>query len=121
MTEEKMTIKGRNLTTGLPETITVTTNDINEAIKDSLFEIMRNIKLTLEETPPELAADVMEKGIVICGGLSLLKNIDRFITDETGIPVFIAERPEECVIKGVGNALESMETLKKTVKSSRKF
>ena len=121
MTEEKMTIKGRNLTTGLPETITVTTKDINNAIFDSLNEIMRNIKVTLEETPPELAADVMEKGIVICGGLSLIKNIDRYISDETGIPVFVAENPTECVIKGVGNSLESMEVLKKTVKVSKRF
>lgn len=121
MAEEKMTIKGRNLSTGLPETVTVTTHDINMAISDSLNEIMRYIKLTLEETPPELAADVMEKGIVICGGLSLIKNMDRFINHETGIPVFIAEDPESAVIRGVGNALESMEVLKKTVKTSKKF
>ena len=121
MTEEKMTIKGRNLATGLPETITVTTHDINNAIMDSLTEIMRNIKLALEETPPELASDIMEKGIVICGGLSYIKNIDRYISDETGIPVFIAENPTECVIKGVGNALESMEILKKTIRTNKRF
>ena len=72
MTEDRMEVKGRNLLTGLPETITVTTEDINEAMKDSLNEILRIIKLTLEQTPPELASDIMERGITLSGGLSLL-------------------------------------------------
>mgnify|MGYP001081954780 FL=1 len=79
MTEDRMEVKGRNLLTGLPETITVTTEDINEAMKDSLNEILRIIKLTLEQTPPELASDIMERGITLSGGLSLLRNIDRLI------------------------------------------
>ena len=119
MTEDKMNIKGRNLLTGLPETITVTTQDINEAMKDSLNEIVRVIKLTLEQTPPELASDIMEHGITLSGGLSMLKNIDRLINEETGMPVFIAEEPDKCVVKGVGMALDNIEVLKKATKTRR--
>lgn len=119
MTEDKMNVKGRNLLTGLPETITVTTQDINEAMKESLSEIVRVIKLTLEETPPELAADIMERGITLSGGLSMLKNIDILINEETGMPVFIAEQPEKSVIRGVGAALDNIEVLKKATKTRR--
>lgn len=119
MTEDRMEVKGRNLLTGLPETITVTTEDINEAMKDSLNEILRIIKLTLEQTPPELASDIMERGITLSGGLSLLKNIDRLISDETGMPVFIADEPEKCVVKGVGMALDNIEVLKKATKTRK--
>lgn len=119
MTEDRMEVKGRNLLTGLPETITVTTEDINEAMKDSLNEILRVIKLTLEQTPPELASDIMERGITLSGGLSLLKNIDRLISDETGMPVFIADEPEKCVVKGVGMALDNIEVLKKATKTRK--
>lgn len=120
MTEDRMEVKGRNLLTGLPETITVTTEDINEAMKDSLNEILRIIKLTLEQTPPELASDIMERGITLSGGLSLLRNIDRLISDETGMPVFIADEPEKCVVKGVGMALDNIEVLKKLQKQENK-
>lgn len=119
MTEDKMDVKGRNLLTGLPETITVTTQDVNEAMKDSLNEIVRVIKLTLEQTPPELASDIMEHGITLSGGLSLLKNIDILVNEETGMPVFIAEEPDKCVVKGVGMALDNIEVLKKATKTRR--
>ena len=114
MTDEKMIIKGRNLTSGLPQTITITTEDIKNAMSDALYEILRVIKLTLEQTPPEIAADIMERGIVLSGGCSQIKNLDRFINEETGIPVFLAENPENCVLKGLGMALDSIEILKKT-------
>ncbi len=120
MTEEKMNIKGRNLTTGLPQTICVTTVDINEAMKDSLNEILRIIKLTLEQTPPEIAADIMERGIVLSGAASQLKNLDRLINEETGMPVFLAENPAECVLRGVGMALENIEILKKTTVAKKR-
>lgn len=119
MTEEKVNVKGRNLSTGLPETVTVTTLDINAAIKDSLETILKAIKTTLENTPPELSSDVMSKGIVLCGSGSLLKNIDRYINENTGIPVFIAETPDECVSRGVAMSLENIEILKKSVKNRR--
>ena len=119
MTEERVSIKGRNLSTGLPETVTVTTIDINNAIKDSLETILKAIKTTLENTPPELSSDVMSKGIVLCGGGALLKNIDRYINEQTGIPVFIAETPAECVSRGVSMSLENIDILKKSVKARR--
>ncbi len=119
MTEEKVSVKGRNLSTGLPETVTITTLDVNAAIRDSLEIILKAIKTTLENTPPELASDVMSKGIVLSGNGSLLKNIDRYINEQTGIPVFIAENPGDCVSRGVSSALENIEVLKKSVKSRR--
>lgn len=119
MTEEKVSVKGRNLSTGLPETVTITTLDINDAIKDSLEIILKAIKTTLENTPPELSSDIMSKGIVLCGSGALLKNIDRYINEQTGIPVFIAESPSECVSRGVAMSLENIEVLKKSVKSRR--
>lgn len=120
MKDEKMNIKGRDLITGLPKTITVTSTDINRAISDSLSEILMAIRITLEQTPPELAADIMETGIILCGGVSMLKNIDRYISEHTGIPVYIADNPLECVIRGVGVTLENIEILKKIVKSRRR-
>lgn len=120
MTEDKISIKGRNLSTGLPETITVTTGDVNNAISDSLKEILRMVKLTLEQTPPELAADIMEKGIILSGGVANLRNIDRYFSDNTGIPVLIAQNPAKCVANGVGMALNSIEVLKKAVKTRKK-
>jgi rod shape-determining protein MreB len=119
MTEEKTNIKGRNLTTGLPQSITITTKDINNAIYDALAEIAREIKTTLEETPPELSSDIMERGIFLSGGCASIKNLDRYISDETGIPVFVAQNPSECVAKGVGMALDNIQVLKKAVKVRR--
>ena len=120
MTDEKISIKGRDLITGLPKTIVVTSTDVNIAIYESLSEILRAIKLTLEQTPPELSADIMDTGIVLCGGVSQLKNLDRFISEHTGIPVSIAENPSEAVIRGVGSTLENIEILKKIVKTRRR-
>ena len=119
MTEEKMSVKGRNLSTGLPETVTISTFDVNLAIKPSLETILKAIKITLENTPPELSSDVMSKGIVLCGGGALLKNIDRYISEQTGIPVFISDSPTECVARGVGTALDNIEVLKKAVKTKK--
>lgn len=120
MTDDKLNIKGRDLISGLPKTITVTSTDINYAIADSLNEILKVIVLTLEQTPPELSADIMETGIVLCGGVAMLKNIDRYISENTGIPVYVADNPSECVVRGVGATLENMEILKKIVKNRRR-
>lgn len=119
MTEEKVSVKGRNLSTGLPETVTVTTLDINEAIRASLEIILKAIKTTLENTPPELSSDVMSKGIVLCGSGALLKNLDRYVSEQTGIPVYIAENPSECVSRGVAMSLDNIEILRKSGKSRR--
>ncbi len=120
MTEEKMNVKGRNLANGLPQTIILTTSNINEAIIDSLNEIIRVLKITLEQTPPELASDIMERGIVISGGCAQIKNLDRFISNQVGMPVYLAENPSECVAKGVGSALENIQVLRKAMKTRRK-
>ena len=120
MTEERMQVKGRNLTTGLPDTVNIGTADIEEAMNKILEEIVKNINQTLEKTPPELAADIMEKGMVVCGGGAYIKNIDRYISDKIGIPVLIASNPLECVVRGAGQALSNIEVLKKSTKNKRR-
>jgi rod shape-determining protein MreB len=120
MTEEKYTVRGRNLNTGLPENICLTTKDIQEAIMESVEKIVKAIKATLEQTPPELSADIMECGITITGGSASLKNIDRYISEEIGIPVHIAENPLDCVIKGLGATLDSITVLRKAVKTKKR-
>lgn len=120
MTEEKMQVKGRNLSTGLPDTITVGTSDIEEAMRKILEDIVKQINLTLEKTPPELASDIMEKGIIVSGGGAYIKNIDRYISDKIGIPVLIASNPLECVVRGAGSALSNIEVLKKSTRSRKR-
>ncbi len=120
MTEERMQVKGRNLSTGLPDTVTVTTSDVEKAMSRILEQIVKTINLTLEKTPPELASDIMEKGIIICGGGAYIKNIDRYISDKVGIPVLIANNPLECVVRGAGSALSNIEVLKKSIKNRRR-
>ena len=106
MTEMSMEIRGRDLTNGLPKNIVVTSKQIEEALKESINEIVESVKSTLEKTPPELASDIMEKGIVIAGGGALIQNIDKLLSIKTGMPVYIAEDPLECVVKGTGKTLE---------------
>lgn len=120
MTEEKFTVKGRNLNTGLPENITLTTKDVQVAIMESIEKIVKTIKTTLEQTPPELSADIMDHGIIITGGSASIKNLDRYISGELGLPVHIAENPLDCVIKGIGATLDSIEVLKKAVKTKKR-
>jgi rod shape-determining protein MreB len=104
---EKMKIKGRNLINGLPENITVNSDDIREALSEPLSKIIEAIKLTLEKTPPELASDIIEQGITLCGGGALLKGLDTLINSETGMPVYIAEFPLDCVAEGTGRVIEN--------------
>ena len=121
MTTEEMDVKGRDLQTGLPKTITVNSTQIEEAMKEVVMQIVDGIKITLEKTPPELAADIMVNGITISGGGALIKNIDRLIALETGIPVNIAETPLDCVVKGAGKVLEDLDNLKSVLINSRKY
>ncbi len=109
-----MEIRGRDLVSGLPKTIEITSSEIYRALREPVSNIIDAIKATLEKTPPELSSDVMEYGIVLTGGGALLYGLDKLITDETGIPVIIAENPLDCVALGTGKSLESMEILKKT-------
>ncbi|MEK3954123.1 MAG: rod shape-determining protein [Psychrobacillus psychrotolerans] len=111
--EEKMDIRGRDLVTGLPKTIEITSKEISNALRESISAIIDGVKKTLEQTPPELSADVMERGIMLTGGGALLKNLDKVISDQTNIPVFIAENPLDCVAIGTGKALDHMNVLKR--------
>ncbi|ADL42548.1 cell shape determining protein, MreB/Mrl family [Caldicellulosiruptor obsidiansis OB47] len=119
--EEWYEIKGRDLITGLPKTIKVSSTEIRDALKEPVMAIVDAIKQTLEKTPPELAADIMERGIMLTGGGALLKGLDKLISKETGLPVHIADRPLDCVALGAGKALEELETLQKVMinRSSR--
>ncbi|WKA60014.1 rod shape-determining protein [Planococcus shenhongbingii] len=109
----KMEIRGRDMLTGLPKTIEITAAEISEALKEAIESIMVAIRSTLEKTPPELSADVMERGIVLTGGGALLKNLDKVIADETGLPVIIAENPLDCVAIGTGKALDNIEQVRR--------
>ncbi|SET70069.1 rod shape-determining protein MreB [Oceanobacillus limi] len=102
----EMDIRGRDLLTGLPKTITITAKEIAEALYDSVEAIVEAVKNTLEKTPPELSADIMDRGIVLSGGGSLLKNLDKVISDETKMPVFVTDNPLDSVAIGTGKSLE---------------
>ena len=115
-----MEIRGRDLISGLPKTLEVSSLEIYEALKEPVCNILEAIKSTLEKTPPELAADVMEQGIVLTGGGALLEGLDRLVNRETGMPVHIAENPLDCVAIGTGKALDSIEVLKKTLTNYKK-
>ena len=120
MTEKSMRIKGRDLGTGLPRDVEITSSEVQEAMENSIKDIIDVIKTTLEKTPPELSSDIMEKGIIISGGGALIENIDKLISEKTGMPVFIAEDPLECVVKGTGKTLDDLEKLKTVLINSRK-
>ncbi|HSP21790.1 MAG TPA: rod shape-determining protein [Planococcus sp. (in: firmicutes)] len=109
----KMDIRGRDLLTGLPKTIDVSAEEIAEALKESVASIIEGVRLTLEKTPPELSADVMERGIVLTGGGALLKNLDKVIADHTEMPVFIADNPLDCVAIGTGKALDNINQIRR--------
>ena len=117
---ETMDVKGRDLVTGLPKTITVTAEEIRKALSEPVAAIVDAIRVTLEKTPPELAADIMDKGIIMTGGGSLLRGIDRLVSEQTGMPVSITEEPLLGVVRGTGKALEELETLRKILVASKK-
>lgn len=119
--EMVMDIRGRDLISGLPKNIEVSSVEIYDAMEEPLYNIIDAIKSTLEKTPPELSADVMEQGIVLTGGGALLKGMDALISRETGMPVYIAEDPLDCVAKGTGIALDSIEVLKKTYYENKRL
>jgi len=118
--EEWFEIKGRDLVTGLPKTIKISSSEIRDALKEPVAAIVDAIKQTLEKTPPELASDIMIKGIMLTGGGALLKGLDKLIKQETGLPVYIAERPLDCVALGAGKVLEEIDTLRKVLINSRR-
>lgn len=117
--EDILEIRGSDLVAGLPKTIELHSNEIPKAIKDTLSEIIKTIKKVLQDTPPELAADVMDKGMIVSGGTALLRNIDSLFTQETGVPCYIADEPLFCVAKGTGIALENLELYKRALFAKR--
>jgi rod shape-determining protein MreB len=118
--EARVNISGRDLVTGLPKDLSISSEEIREALSEPVNAIIDSIKYTLEKTPPELAADIMEKGIMLTGGGALLQGLDKLILDETGIPVNIAEFPLDCVVLGTGRVLEEIEVLKNVLLSSNR-
>jgi rod shape-determining protein MreB len=113
--EKYLEIRGRDLILGLPRTIKISSNEVCEAISDVLDEITQVVKSVLRDTPPELSADIMDKGMVLSGGGSLLRNIDERISQATGVPCFLADEPILCVAKGTGVILENLDTYKKSI------
>ena len=120
MTELNMEIKGRDLNTGYPRSAIITSSQVQEAMKNSIAEIIDVIKITLEKTPPELAADIVEKGVMISGGGALLRNIDQLISQKIEMPVYIAEEPLECMVKGTGKTIADIEKLRDVLINARK-
>ncbi|GLI06606.1 rod shape-determining protein [Paenibacillus tyrfis] len=108
----RLEIRGRDLVSGLPKTMAVTSDEITEALADTVNSIVEAVKVTLEKCPPELAADIMDRGIVLTGGGGLLRNLDKLLSRETGMPVLVAENPLDCVAIGTGRALENIHLFK---------
>ncbi len=115
----QMAIRGRDMASGLPKELVISAHEVTEALRDVLDEVLQAIKYVLQDTPPELAADVIDTGIVVSGGGALLKNIDQLITRATSVPCYIADDPLVCVVKGAGAALENIESYKRSVLLSR--
>ncbi len=117
--EKHLMIRGRDMISGLPKNLKISSNEICEAVSDVISEIIQVIKIVLRDTPPELSADIMDKGGVLAGGGSLLKNLDKKISDSIGVPFTSAEDPISCVAKGTGAVLENLEVYKKSIMSKR--
>lgn len=119
--EESKEIRGRDLVSGLPKTIEITGAEIQKALEEPVVNIIDAVKMTLEKTPPELASDVMDRGIILTGGGALLQGLDKLLIDETQMPVHIADEPLDCVVKGTGIALEEIDSLKKILITPKKL
>lgn len=119
--EDKLTmeVRGRDIISGLPRVITVTSNDVTEAIQNELEAIVNAAKRILHETPPELSADIMDKGMVLTGGSSLLRNIEQLLSRTTGVPAFVADEALLCVAKGTGIALDNLDSYKRSILATK--
>ena len=117
--EKFFEVRGRDLITGLPRTIRISSNETAEALSDILSEMIQTVKQVLKDTPPELSADIMDKGMILSGGGALLQNLDELISYSTGVPCFVAEEPLLCVVKGTGVVLENLEFYKKSIMSKK--
>ncbi|HID32940.1 MAG TPA: rod shape-determining protein [bacterium (Candidatus Stahlbacteria)] len=117
--EEEIEVRGRDLVSGIPKTIKITAREIREAIQEPIAMIIEGLRLTLEKTPPELASDIVDNGIYLTGGGSLLKGLDDLIREETNLPVTIADQAQECVVLGAGKVLENLDHYEKVLLKSR--
>jgi len=117
--DEFMEVRGRDLMGGLPRTIRLSSNEVTEALQDELREVIHAIKKVLQETPPELAADVMDKGIILSGGSAQLKNLETLITKTINVPCYVADDPQYCVVRGTGKVLEHLDVYKRTLAMTR--
>ena len=113
--ENTIEVRGRDSITGLPKLLELKESDINEAIRPVLNQLLDSVKQVLEETPPELASDIIDKGIVMSGGTSLLKNLDKFFTEALGVPCHVAEEPLLCVVYGTGMVVENIDLYKRSI------
>ena len=113
--EEKLEISGRDLVFGLPRSVVVTSSEVTAAIRPILLQIIGAVKLVLEDTPPELASDIIDKGIVMSGGTAMLRNLDKLMTEETGVPAHVADEPLLCVVRGTGLVLENIELWRRSI------
>ncbi|MCS7223891.1 MAG: rod shape-determining protein [Armatimonadetes bacterium] len=113
--ELQMEVRGRDLVSGLPKSIVLRSEEIREAISEPLTAIVDTVRLTLEQTPPELAADIMERGIILCGGGALLRSLDKLLQEKTGTPAYVADDPMTCVALGAGRLVENPEILSKAL------
>jgi rod shape-determining protein MreB len=119
--EQKLTmeVRGRDIVSGLPRSVIVSSNDVTEALQNDLEALVASIKKVLHDTPPELSADIMDKGIVMSGGTSLLRNIDQLVTRTTGVPAYVANDSELCVVKGTGIALDNLDSYKRSILATK--
>jgi rod shape-determining protein MreB len=108
---KEMEVKGRNLSEGVPRSFTISSNEVLEALTDPLNQIVGAVKNALEKTPPELGADIADRGMMLTGGGALLRDLDRLLSEETGLPVLVAEDPLTCVVRGCGIALDKIDSL----------
>ena len=118
-TETMLEIRGRDLIHGLPKNIKISSNELAVAIQEPLDETIATIKAVLRETPPELSADIMDKGMILSGGGALLRNIDQRISQAIGVPCFVADDPLTCVARGAGVVLDSLDIFKQSIMSKR--
>lgn len=115
-----LTVKGRDLVAGIPKTVEITSEEVQEALSEPLAAIVEAVKLCLEQTPPELSADILDRGIILTGGGSLLKGLDERLREETNLPIIVAEDPLTCVVRGTGKILDDLEHYHKVLTKTRK-
>jgi rod shape-determining protein MreB len=113
--ERTIEVRGRDLVTGLPKTLTLTSSEVRDALSDPVTTVVDGVRMTLEKTPPELASDIMDRGIVMAGGGSLLRGLDKYLAQETDMSVYVVDDPISCVAYGTGKILEEIDTLKKVL------